>query len=148
MNSNNPDVLKTTISFFQNVPVHQLVEWGLVSRCINILAGEGVIATASTKPTNNDDRYSYYPMTRKNINVLKDNNLSLEILDLLYNILLDGEYAGVAVEEADDGLAVIQNYLSDQFGNQICEKSECILLLIVLVSFCSLSSDVCPTIIT
>ena len=128
MNSNDPDVLKVAVSFFQNIPVHLLIEWGLVSRCVNILAGEGVSVTALT--TKKSDGYSYgrsyhqQKRRKKNDNVLKDDNLSLAILNLLYKIALDGEYGAAAIEEADTGLGAIDSYLGDQFGHQICTKSE------------------------
>lgn len=116
INSSEPSVLKETLSFLKSIPAHLLVDDGVISRCIDLLAGKGVSSTALTEIKSRD----YY--SRK-ITVSK-NDVSIKALDLLYNVALDGEYATAVIEEADKNLATIKNYLSHHVGSEVRDKSE------------------------
>ncbi len=116
--STEPSILKPTISFFKNnITSRWLVETGLVSRFIELIGGNRVASTAVK--TYKEERYPY-----REFKIL-NNEMALDVLDLLYNIVVDGEYGAVAVEAADKDLTTIQSYLTDHVQKRVCRKCKC-----------------------
>lgn len=120
--SNNPDVLKNALSFFKSsIPVHLLVEGDIVPRLIDILAGNGM-TSSSLKTVEQKTGKGYFD--RKNVEILSRFDLSSKVLDLLYDMVLDGEYAAVAIQAADKNLTTIQRYLVEEVDTYLSQKSE------------------------
>ena len=114
INSSDPNALKEAMCFFKDFPAEWLVEAGVVTRCIDLLAAKEVVPPALKTIVSWD---------RRKIHILND-DVSLEALKLLYNVVLDSKYAAAAIVKADEQLTAIKHYLNDEVGFPIWRKGE------------------------